>query len=298
MLLPLALAAAEKAAYDSNGRIIALLSGAEDLEVTSQVVAVLPTGKRIPLQVRRENVGARRQSGFSWSQPFTLPDGGRGTLTLTSEETDGVRYSVSLAADSVLDVDAIEFVVDLPRLPFLNGSVAASGAPAVALAPVRAAGLVLFHGDTAALHFAGATPALALDAVFDHATGAAVIDRWDERGRSFQLRAVIAKGPVAGGATASLATTLTLTNRPAAPVPAHLTLDTSAARYRFDGFGGNYCWNNASPIAAYTLANLKSAWARFELKARTWDQHRDNPDDDTKADLENMRRVQQMGIPT
>ncbi len=132
-LLPLALAAAEKAAYDSNGRIIALLSGAEDLEVASQVVAVLPSGKRIPLQIRRENAGARRQSGLSWSEPFTLPDGGRGTLALKSEETDGVRYTVSLTADSALEVEAIEFVLDLPRLPFLNGSVAASSTPSVPL---------------------------------------------------------------------------------------------------------------------------------------------------------------------
>ena len=47
LLLCFPSAAAEKAAYDSNGRIIAMLSSAEDVEVTSSIVAVLPdSGER------------------------------------------------------------------------------------------------------------------------------------------------------------------------------------------------------------------------------------------------------------
>lgn len=297
LFLPLALAAAEKAAYDSNGRIIALLSQAEDIEATSQIVAVLPSGKRVPLQVRRENSGARREGPLAWSAPFALPDGGRGTFALSSDESAGVRYTVSLTAESALDVEAIEFVVDLPRAPFLGGNIGAPGAAPVPLASVRPADPAIFHASAAALRIAGPTPALALDVAFDRATASTLVDRWDERGRSFQLRASIAAGPLAKGATASLATTLTLANNPPAPPPVHLTLDRAKVRFAFDGFGGNYCWNNSSPIAAYTLANLKPAWARFELKAQSWDRHRDDPPADIKADLENMRRVQQMGVP-
>ena len=155
IILPLALAAAERAAYDSNGRIIALLSGAEDIEVTSQIVAVLPSGKRVPLQVRRDNAGATRQAGLSWTAPFTLPDGGRGRIAIKSEESDGVRYTATVIAESPLEVAAIEFALDLPRLPFVGGSVALPPAQPVALAAARAAGPVIFRGDTTALHFAG-----------------------------------------------------------------------------------------------------------------------------------------------
>ena len=41
-----------------------------------------------------------------------------------------------------------------------------------------------------------------------------------------------------------------------------LTMDTGKPKFRFDGFGGNYCWNNASPAANYTIDNLKVAWGR------------------------------------
>ena len=51
-LLCIPAAAVEKAAYDSNGRIVALLSDAEDVDVATNLAAVLPSGKRIPLQVR------------------------------------------------------------------------------------------------------------------------------------------------------------------------------------------------------------------------------------------------------
>lgn len=45
MFLPAS--AAERAAYDSNGRVIALLPDAEDVAVSSNVVAVLPSGRRV-----------------------------------------------------------------------------------------------------------------------------------------------------------------------------------------------------------------------------------------------------------
>lgn len=295
--LPLVLAGAERAAYDSNGRIIALLSVADDIEVSSQIVAVLPGGKRVALLVRRDNAGATRQAGLAWSVAFTLPDGGRGHLAIQSDETQTVRYSATLTADSALEVEAIELVLDLPRALFVGGSVVVAGGPATRLAVVRAAGPVLSRGETTGLRFTGPTPALTLDAGFDRPASAAVVDRWDDRGRSFQVRVAIARGPLASGATARLSTSLSLKYDPPAPPPVRITVDRSAARYRFDGFGGNYCWNNASPISAYTLDNLKLAWARFEMKAQAWDRHRDDPGNDIKTDLATMRRVQQMGVP-
>jgi hypothetical protein len=65
---------------------------------TESIVAVLPTGKAVPLQVRREGSGAVRQgSNLAWSAMFSLPDGGRCRLEWKSEETaGGLRYSWSL----------------------------------------------------------------------------------------------------------------------------------------------------------------------------------------------------------
>src|SRR5260221_7357222 len=118
MSLPLGTAAhaAEKAAYDSNGRIISVFSSGEDLAVASSVIAVLPSGRRVALQVRRgsgsASEGAVRQGdALAWSTPFTLPDGDKGHIDVRStEDASSVRYAVTVTAETNLTVDAIEFV--------------------------------------------------------------------------------------------------------------------------------------------------------------------------------------------
>jgi len=297
LILCLPAMAAEKAAYDSNGRIIAMLSDGEDTLVASNVVAVMPGGKRVPLQIRRGGGGASRQgSALFWTSPFELPDGGRGRLELKSEEDSaGVRYAVNLTAQNPLNVSAVEFVLDLPRPVFVNGTGRVEGTPPFRLAAVRAAGPVLFQGSTAALDLQARDTALSV--AFDQPHAATVFDRWETSGRSFQVRTVLAQESVAGGATASLVTTLRLTNTAATQPPVKLTLDTSRTSFHFDGFGGNYCWNNASPAAAYTLNNLKLAWARSEMKVIQWDKERDHPGPTIRADMETMKRFQEMGVP-
>ena len=298
-LICLPAAALERAAYDSNGRIIALLSDAEDVEVSSNIVAVLPSGKRVPLQVRREGRGATRQGqALAWSAVFTLPDGGRGRMEWKAEEdASGVRYSSAVTAETALEVEAIEFVVDVPRPAFVDGRLSVDGAEPIPLARARPSSPVLYRGETATLRFQDATGSLALELNFDKPQPAAVVDRWDTFGRSFQVRSAIGRGAFAAGATASLTATLGLTNKPAAPAPARLALDAAKPRYRFDGFGGNYCWSNLSPVSAYTLKNLKLAWARTEMKVIQWEKQRDNPGREIRADLETMRRLQEMGVP-
>lgn len=288
--------AAEQAAYDVGGRITALLSAAEDVEIATNIVAILPNGKRVKLQTHHDE--AKRQgSALSWTQDLELPDGGHGTLTLKSQEdAAGIHYTTAIAAESTLEIDAIEFVVDLPHQTLVRGSLNPAGAAAVQLATIRPASPILFGGNSSALHFANAAGSVLIDASFDKPTPVSVVDRWDKDGRSYQLRAVVLKGPAYSGAKASLTATLRLTNHPPAPPPVHLTLSPQT-RYSFDGFGGDYCWDTRSAAAKYTFDNLKVAWARSEMKLQQWDKHRDPPSDDVRGDLEMMQRFQKNHVP-
>ena len=137
---------------------------------------------------------------------------------------------------------------------------------------------------------------LIIDTAFDRAASGRGVDHWDKDGRSYQLRAVIMKGPVYAGAKGSLTTSLRLTNHPPALPPVHLTL-LAKSRYFFEGFGGDYCWDTRSAAAKYTFDNLKVGWARSEMKLVQWDKHRDPPSDDVRGDLEMMRRFQQAHVP-
>src|SRR6266496_3327476 len=120
LLLGASAPAAEKAAYDSNGRIMALLSDGEDLEVSSGLAAVLPGGKRVPLLGARSRSPIRRErSKLAWSGSFQLPDESAGQFQLAADEQGtGVKYSVSLTAESALHVVSIEWARDLRPIAF------------------------------------------------------------------------------------------------------------------------------------------------------------------------------------
>jgi hypothetical protein len=291
--------ATEQAAYDSNGRVISLIAGAEDFPVSTSVVAVLPNGKRVPLQIRRGQSGAqRRGEALAWSSPFTLPDGGRGRMDLSSvEDPSGVHYSAMVSAEGDLNVSSIEFVVDAPRPVFLNGSAIVDLHGPIAIPLEQPPGSAFFRGETTALSLTDQANTRTLKISFDHAHAAALVDRWDAEGRFLEVRARLGEaGKWNPGAMAGLTTTLRLTDTASAP-PAHLTMDASKSRYRFQGFGGNYCWDNRSPVATYTMKNLKIAWARTAMKLVQWDQEHNNPGAELRADFDTMRTLQRRAIP-
>lgn len=293
-------AAAERASYDAGGRLVALISDGEELEISSAMIAVLPTGKRVPLRVQRERRPPARASnpGRTWSGSFELPDGGRGRTEWKAVEDDsGIQYTVQLQAESLLDVKAIEWVLDLPRQVFVEGELTPQGvSQAVPLAIAKPATLAVWSAESPGLRIAGPQGGVTLDIAFDRPAAAAVVDRWTGDRRTYQLQVAIHRGEMAASGTASLTATLRFADkRPAAPV--RLTLDTAKPRFRFDGFGGNYCWNNLSPVSRYTLDNLKLGWARTEMKIQQWDKQKASPGPELKADFEVMRRFQQMGVP-
>jgi O-glycosyl hydrolase len=118
--------------------------------------------------------------------------------------------------------------------------------------------------------------------------------------RSYQVRIPLLSGPAQAGAKGTLSATFSLVNKtPSAP--ARLAVDASKARFRFDGFGANFCWDNARgnthPIQEYLLKALKLGWARTEMKVQQFDRQRDNPGPDVRYDLETMRQLQKMGVP-
>ncbi len=291
--------AAEKAAYDSNGRIISVLSSAEDFPVESSVVAVLPSGRQVALQVRHLSEGAVRQgNALAWSSPFALPDGARGRIDVQStEDVTSVRYTVAITAETNLTVDAIELVFDIPRPAFLNGQLTPDGAPPVVLGPIRPHDGAFYRGKATALRLRDSAGLHTLDISFARSQDLALLDRWDTAGRSYRLHVPFKRGSWTPGENILIAATLRLTDKPTTPSVAHLTVDTSTPRFRFQGFGGNYCWDNRSPVAAYTLDHLKIAWARTAMKLVDWDKQRGDPGPELRSDLDVMQRLQKMGVP-
>ena len=299
VLLSISAAAVEKAAYDSTGRVIALLSDREDLEVTSSLVAVLPSGKRVQLQTRTPRSPLRRDGQeLAWFRSFELPDESQGRFRIESAEGEaGINYSISVTGETRLELSAIEFVIDFPRKVFAGGKLTSGSELDITLPDRKPPDHVFYRGEQSMLRLADATGTRALEVSFEHQQTVSLVDRWEPRGRSYQLRAVVHRGALAGGSTAGLKIGLRLSGSTPELAPARVTVDLSKPRYDFDGFGGNYCWNNQSPVAGYTLSNLKVSWARTEMKLLQWDKERDCPGPAIAADMEMMQQFHKLRIP-
>jgi hypothetical protein len=320
-----ALAGAEKAGYDSRGRIVSLLSAAGEIEADSNYVAVLPDGRRVELD-RQVGGGPRTQGQLkSWAGSYAAAEGSRIRLEWKTEDTDGgLRYTTTVTPESG-EYRSVEFVLDLPRDVFVNGRFAPAGGAAVPLTPFKPAGPALFAGRAQTLRFESASGAIGVTLALDAAREVAVHDRWDLLGtaqimpgmpldeggqsgtmyygktrRSYQVRIPLFNGPVQPGTKGVLDATFTLVNKTVAQ-PARLAVDASKVRFQFDGFGANFCWDNGRvdthPIQEYLIKALKLAWARTEMKIQAWDRQRDNPDRAVRYDLETMRTLQKMGVP-
>lgn len=287
--------AIEKAAYDSSGRLLALIQDGHELDVRTQLVAVLPSGRRIPvLQHLERSPIARERGKLAWSGPLELPDGGRGRFEVAADESGpGVKFRVAVSAESNLDLASLDFVADLPRPVFAGGRLSAAGKESP-IPAVKQMDPVFFRGDVRDLKLAGKP--WTLDLVSGQICPTAVTDRWERMGRSYQVRISFQKGPLARGAKAALEVSLVLSGA-AIAAPVSLSVAAAKPRFKFDGFGGSYCFGNDSPVTAYTLENLKSAWARTEMKLADWDRERSNPGPRLRRDFEVMRTLQQKGIP-
>jgi hypothetical protein len=250
------------------------------------------------LQIRRGSADAvRRGDALEWSAPFSLPDGDRGRMELKSvEDASGVHYSASVMAETDLTVSAVEFVIELPRAAFVNGSATPHAGQSVTIGLAQPEGSAFFKGETAGITLRDQAGARTLDVAFGGARAAALADRWDAEGRFLELRTAMGAGEWKAGAARNIVATLRFTDATVA-APARLTMDAAKVRYRFQGFGGNYCWDNRSPIAAYTLKNLKVSWARVAIKLVQWDKERENPGPELRADFEMMRNLQRRGVP-
>ncbi len=216
------------------------------------------------------------------------------------DENGRVVLKTTAAADARLTGLATRF--EMPRDAFVAGS-ATLGDQTASLGRIRVVGKAVLSGTASSATFKGADGStLSFD--WGEAREAALTDEWTRRGRVWALEIAILPSPRDIGIVYR-----------AVPdrKPAQVKVDMMKTTFRFDGFGGNYCFNPNSPVADYTLNNLKPAWGRTEMALDFWEPENDNADSGTidwayfkqrdtpgskiRAEFEMMRKLQQRGIP-
>jgi O-glycosyl hydrolase len=299
--------AAERASYDTAGTLTSLISSGVELPVHGEIMVKFTGAPAVTAQPHdQRSPVTRSESVPRWEGTVAFPNGSQAQMAVAWAESDaGVTLDASLTAKSPfpgaaafkfpVDVEAVDYVIDLPRSSFVGWHIDPTGQ---VLSAVKPADPTFYSATAPSIAFSDPRGNWKLSITFDQPRKVTVTDTWDGAGRSFRVRISMLTGTWMVGDSLKVGLTLALAGTPSAP-PASLSVDPTAALYPFDGFGGNYRVYAETPVVDYTLDNLHLSWARFEFKAVTWDRDRTlaSPGPQLQSDFALMQRVQRMGVP-
>lgn len=287
----------EHATYDSAGELTSVIQGGAELSVHGGLFAQFSGGLTSQLQPHDQRSPITREaSRLSWKGTATFPNTSKAEFTAAWAEKDNVldlQTSVTNPGSFPLDLESLDYVVELPRAEFAGGTI---GDDAVLFPVTRPADPTFFRQTVDHLTIQSAQHTWKLTFTLDQARPVTIVDHWTPAGHTFRIQISLHSGPFPGQHPLDFHFALASEAHPAPPV-AHLHVDLSQPSYAFDGFGGNYCFDTQTPVVEYTMEHLPAAWARLEFKASFWDRERDKPGAQLKRDFELMERVQRTGIP-
>jgi hypothetical protein len=211
------------------------------------------------------------------------------------QTNDTADLSLRVTAEADVKIEGVFFWLDVPIAAFAGGKcelTSKGAAPARVTLPSSQPEQphLIYAASAGRIVFEDAPGALQLEESLDQPWRVNVQD--ERKWRNPQYSAYVNFAPdqrLPAGKTATLDLKLKLTGK-ADHSPVRLSLDAQATRYRFDGFGGDYCFEIASPVTQYTLDHLRVGWARTEMTLAQW-----SPTDDTalpekeRADLRKGR---------
>jgi O-glycosyl hydrolase len=270
--------AAETVVTDGKGGIAALYSQGEQLDVRANVrVPLKGWGKFVGLADAQEVKTTREGGRTSWTGRLELEPGKSYRYEETLSEAEGaVRLDIKVTADADVPIEGVFLWIDVPIATFAGGLCDLGGGNAATMPVEKPEQRHFLRADSSQIAMADAAGKTSLSVTFDRPVPVIVQDTREWNGKDYSAFCQLAPS-LATGESTMLSATLKATTEPDTR-PANLTLDATKVRYRFDGFGGDYCFGIESPITQYTLANLRQAWARTEMTAYEWEPENDNSD--------------------
>jgi len=176
--------------------------------------------------------------------------------------SNGVRFSVTVSADRTNDCTGLYFILYVPAELFAGGRFTSPGSTS-RLPQARANPYLLGYvgGGELEIHSATGSNGIRLET----ATNVTILvqdnRRWSDE---FAILVPLHEGPLPAGQT--LAATWTVTGfGQMRTTLAEVELDCARSAYRFEGFGGNYCYGLQGRLARVAYETIQPAWARARM---------------------------------
>ncbi len=276
LLLAASATAGDVAFTDGHGRIETFSLDGDLVSIESNLCVYLAGwGRSVNLADATDLKCLRDDDQQKWTGRIEVEPGKFYRFEQILRQAGGAAdLSLRVTAEADVKIEGVFFWLDVPIAAFAGGRcelISDAAAPAGAALPVsQPEDPHLVAGSASRIVLEGAGGALRLEESLDRPRSAVVQDarKWG----SPQYTAFVnfaSDGQFSAGKTATLEVKLKLTGK-ADHTPVRLSLDASAARCRFDGFGGDYCMEIASPVTQYTLDHLRVAWARTSMTLEQW----------------------------
>lgn len=310
---------AEIAFPDGHGRIRALSVEGDLVEVQTDIRVFTTGWKNLSDLGRAKEIKFEPKEGRQrWTGRIEVEPSKFYRYEQVLEQTNGgANLSIKVTAEAEVGIEGVFLWVHVPHSVFAGGRCELWGETN----QIRTASFPVPQPDE--VHFLSA---MAGRAVLESPGGSRraqlSVDRplrmtfqdnrkWREE--TYSVYVNFAPQPLAAGQSATLDARLEMTGS-VDRSPVRLTVNPAKTRYRFDGFGGNYCFNIESPVTQYTLDHLRVAWARTEMTLSEWEPANDNesPDDirweilrghdkpgsNLRREFELARQIEQRRIPS
>lgn len=268
-LLILNLSAAAQNRVDNAGRLERLAAGVGWVSVTSDLRVPTKGWSRSALLSAAQNARTTTQGpDKTWTASLGQRDGAAVAVRQTVTQHAGkLVFHLNALGERDGDIEGVFFEFRLPASDFAGGSITAADKVTplpTSLPPDR----TLMNGAPGLLRIQDAKRNVTLCVQTTPEAWLTLTDnrRWDDW---FVLSVTLHRGNLPKGQNADAVITVWAEGNPDL-TDANVALDPTRVRYRLIGNGGNYCFGIDSPVAKFTLENLKSATARTEMSLRAW----------------------------
>jgi hypothetical protein len=296
LLLSVSAAGADIAYTDGRGRIETFSLEGDLVGIGSDLrIYLAGWGRSVDLADATDVKFVRDRDLQRWTGKIEVEPGKFYRFEQVLRQAGGAAdLSLRVTAEADVKIEGVFFELEAPISAFAGGKcemISEGAAPARAALPAsQPEEPHLVSGSASRIVFENASGELRLEESLDRPRPAGVQDERKWNSPQYAANVNFAPdGQLPAGKTAALELKLKLTGK-ADHSPVRLSLDAKTTRYRFDGFGGDFCMDIASPVTQYTLNHLRVAWARTAMTLDQW-----APTDDTalpekeRADLRKGR---------
>jgi hypothetical protein len=206
-------------------------------------------------------------------------------------ESNDVNLQLEITSETNAPMEGAYYITSLPvsvfsqgRVELRNGSTLVGSTTLPAVLPPN---YQLLYGNANRLIIDNSSANIHIETTLNRVLPISVQDNRQFGNSFYWIMMRFHDGNLPSGQTATLGASTLATTTPDNNT-AHVTIDPCTTTYRFDGWGGAFCFNIESAQTQYNIETLNPSWARTEMTIPEWEPANDNnnPNDINWAYLE------------